>query len=84
MEDYQEFRPYADGENDATTTPPTASNLCELATTAGHLQGYRSRSDGTAGSTHLVTMKCPLGLIKLSGNANKSIFKVTVHAIYEM
>ncbi len=84
VEDYQEFRPYADGENDATATPPTPSNLCQLATVAGQLQGYRSRADGSPGATHMVTMKCPLGLIKLLGNANKSIFKVTVHAIYEM
>ncbi len=84
VEDFQEFRPYADGENDATASPPTPSNLCQLATLAGQLQGYRSRADGTAGATHLVTMKCPLGLIKLLGNENKSVFKVTVHAIYEM
>ena len=84
VEDYQEFRPYADGESVATATPPTASNLCELATVAGHLQGYRSRADGTAGATRHITAKCPLGLIKLFGNANKSIFKVTILAIYEM
>jgi len=84
VEDFQEFRPYADGENDASAAPPTASNLCQLATFAGVVQGYRSRADGTVGAPNLCTMKCPLGLIAIRGNANKSLFKVTVHAIYEM
>ncbi len=84
VEDYQEYRPYPDGENDATATPPTASNLCELATFVGVIQGYRSRADGTVGAPNVVSMKCPLGLIKILGNANKSLFKVIVHAIYEM
>ncbi len=83
LDEFQEHRPYPDGENDATATPPTASNLVCMATVAGSIQGYRSRADGTAGAPHSVTCKAPLGLIKLNA-ANKDEFIVTVHAIYEM
>ena len=84
VEDYQEFRPYPDGELDATSTPPTSSTLCELAHIGGFIQGPRSRADGSPGAATSVHLKCPLGMIKLLGNANKSEFMVTVHAIYEM
>jgi len=84
VEDYQEFRPYPDGEDDASATPPTASNLCELAELGGYIQGPMANADGTGQAVHSLHMKCPLGLIRIIGNANKSDFRVTVHAIYEM
>ncbi len=84
LDEFQEHRPYPDGELDATASPPTASNLACMANQAGFIQGYRSRADGTAGAPRSVTAKCPLGLIKFIGSANKDIFIVTVHAIYEM
>jgi hypothetical protein len=82
--DFQEHRPYPDGELDATASPPTASNLACLSTVAGYIQGYRSRADGTAGAPRSVTFKAPLGLIKILGSANKDQWVVTIHAIYEM
>lgn len=84
LDEFQEHRPYPDGQNDATATPPTASNLACLSTLAGYIQGYRSRADGTAGAPHSVTLKAPLGLIKILGSANKDQWVVTIHAIYEM
>jgi len=84
LEDFGEYRPYPDGELDATATPPTSSNLSNIAHVGGFLQGPRSRADGTAGADQSVHVKCPLGIIKLLGNANKDAFLVTVHAIYEM
>ncbi len=84
LDEFQEHRPYPDGELDATATPTTVTNLACMATYAGSIQGYRSRADGTAGAPRSITAKCPLGLLKILGNANKSIFMVTVHAIYEM
>jgi hypothetical protein len=84
LDEFQEYRPYPDGELDATASPPTVTNLACAATVAGSLQGYRSRADGTAGAPHSITMKCPLGLIKLNNSTNKDEFIVTVHAIYEM
>jgi hypothetical protein len=84
LDDFQEHRPYPDGELDATATPTTATNLACLSTLAGYIQGYRSRADGTAGAPHSVTMKAPLGLIKILGSANKDQWVVTIHAIYEM
>lgn len=84
LDEFQERRPYPDGENDATATPPTASNLACLSTLAGYIQGYRSRADGTAGAPRSVTFKAPLGLIKILGSANKDQWVVTIHAIYEM
>ena len=84
LDEFQEYRPYPDGELDATATPTTVTNLACMATVAGAIQGYRSRADGTPGAPHSITMKCPLGLVKLLNNANKDEFMVTVHAIYEM
>jgi len=90
IEDYQEYRPYADGQLDATATPPTASKLCETATYHGKTSaGFVAEVPSPAAAVphpnaNFVSMKCPLGLIKTEGIANKAQFKITVHAIYEM
>jgi len=91
IEDYQEFRPYADGENDATATPPTASNLCDTAhyggDTAASFAPDTSVGGGAAafsGPANSLNLLCPLGLIKVNGTANKDRFRITVRAIYEM
>ncbi len=88
VEDYQDFRPYADGENDATATPPTASNLADTlqwhgATTAM----YGPLIDGSSaysGPRDNISFSAPLGLIKCLGAANKDQFKIHVHRVYEM
>ncbi len=87
VEDYQEFRPYPDGENDATATPPTASNLPLLAMDWGFVMApvaSDTTSGGVAQAVTSLTIKAPLGLIRFKGNANKDAFRITVHAIYEM
>jgi len=88
IEDYQEYRPYADGENDATATPPTASKLCDTAHFAGKTAALYAPDTSSAaafsGPSNSINLLCPLGLIKINGTANKDIFKVTVRAVYEM
>jgi len=88
IEDYQEFRPYADGENDATATPPSASNLCDTAHYSGDTTALYSpdTSSGAAasGPASGINLLCPLGLIKINSTANKDRFLITVRAIYEM
>ncbi len=88
IEDYQEFRPYADGENDATATPPTASNLCETAHYGGQTAASYApdTSSGAvfSGPGNAVNLLCPLGLLRVEGVANKETFKITVRAVYEM
>ena len=88
IEDYQDFRPYADGENDATATPPTASNLADtlqdFGSTAASYAPDTSSGAAAAGPSSVIHMSCPLGLLKVLGAANKDKFKITVHSIYEM
>jgi hypothetical protein len=88
IEDYQEYRPYADGEDDATATPPTASNLCDTAHYSGDTTASYApdTSGGSAfsGPGNSVNLLCPLGLIKINSTVNKDTFKITVRAIYEM
>jgi len=87
VEDYQEFRPYPDGENDATATPPTASNLAVLGMDWGFIMAPAAMDTAAASqglSVTALTIKAPLGLIKLKANVNKDTFRITVHAIYEM
>lgn len=82
VEDYQDYRPYNDGELDSSATPPTASNLQERATQHGKLAPqtpYAADSSVTS-----ITIDAPLGLIELNGAVNKGIFDITVHSIYEM
>jgi len=88
IEDYQEYRPYADGENDATATPPTASDLCNTA----HYGGQTAASYGPdvsggeafSGPANALNLLCPLGLLRIDGTANKDSFRITVRAVYEM
>ncbi len=87
IEDYQEYRPYADGENDATATPITASNLCLTATYVGNTAASYAPigdSSGFAGPGDSINLLCPLGMLKINSTANKDTFKVTVRAVYEM
>ena len=95
VEDYNEYRPYDDDQNDATASPPTQSTLCDTL----ELQGFTdapfnpanvgigdpvSFPSTMAGYPSVIHMKCPLGLIKAAGIANKAQFRITVNAIYEM
>jgi len=88
IEDYQDYRPYADGENDATATPTTASNLADTLQFQGETSALYApdTSSGAAfsGPPNVISMSCPLGLLKVEGAANKDNWKITVHAIYEM
>ncbi len=88
IEDYQEYRPYADGELDATAIPPTASNLCDTAHHGGQTAASYApdTSGGTAfsGPAGAINLLCPLGLLRIDGTANKDIFRITVRAVYEM
>ncbi len=89
IEDYQEYRPYADGENDASSSPTTASNLCLTATYAGntaasYVPASNVSSNGFSGPGDSINLLCPLGLLKINSTANKDLFKVTVRAVYEM
>ena len=84
VEDFQEFRPYPDGENDASATPPTASNLPILAMDWGFVMSPVALSGDVGTAVTSLTIKAPLGLIKFKGNGNKDAFRITVHAIYEM
>jgi hypothetical protein len=88
IEDYQEYRPYADGNLDASATPVTVSSLCDTAHDAGTTAASYSpdTSGGAAftGPSSSINLLAPLGLIRILGTANKDVFKVTVRAIYEM
>ncbi len=87
VEDYQEFRPYPDGENDASATPTTPSNLPILAMDWGYVMSpaFVDTAGGSSpAAVSALTIKAPLGLIKLKGNADKDSFRITIHAIYEM
>lgn len=82
VEDYQEFRPYPDGENDASASTPTASNLCITSTHNGQIQGNPATTFASA--TRSVRVQAPLGLVKILSTINKDHFMVDIHAIYEM
>lgn len=95
VEDYQDFRPYADGENDATATPPTASNLADTLqmqglTNARYVPATVPGSGGTttpavlAGTGQHLSFEAPLGIVKIAGMGNKDTFQITVHSISEM
>ena len=88
IEDYQEYRPYADGNLDASATPVTVSSLCDTAHDAGETSA--SYSPDTAlgaaftGPGSSLNILAPLGLLKIKGTANKDVFRITVRAVYEM
>ncbi len=87
IEDYQEFRPYADGTNDASASPVTVSNLCITATFGGSTAAaYAPIGDaaGFAGPADSINLLCPLGVLKINSTGNKDLFKITVRAVYEM
>lgn len=90
IEDYNEYRPYDDDQNDATASPPTQSTLCDTLTHNGFTSAPfvpevpSPSTSVSAGYPSVIQLKCPLGLIKSAGIANKDQFVVTVNAIYEM
>ena len=83
LEDFQDYRPYNDGELDSSVDPITDSTLAKRATYWGILapqNPYAATNNVTS-----VTVDAPLGLINLEGDQNnKTVVDVTVHAIYEM
>jgi len=87
VEDYQHVRPYPDGENDGSASPTTPSNLPVLAMDWGYVMSpaFVDTAGGSSpAAVSALTIKAPLGLIKLKGNADKDSFRITIHAIYEM
>ena len=82
VEDYQEFRPYADGELDATATPPTVSSLCTTASSNGKI--YASADLAASSVPRSIRLQVPMGLMKIITSVNKDHFRVDVHSIYEM
>jgi hypothetical protein len=88
IEDYQEYRPYADGNLDASATPVTVSSLCDTAHDAGET-ACSYAPDTAAGAAFTgpgssLNILAPLGLLRIKGSANKDVFRVTVRAVYEM
>lgn len=90
VEDYQDYRPYSDGENDATATPPTASNLADTLQFQGQTNARfvpavpGSSAAVAAGTGQHLSFEAPLGMIKISGMVNKDTYQITVHSISEM
>ncbi len=88
IEDYQEYRPYADGNLDASATPVTVSSLCDTAHDAGETAcSYAPDTAAGAAFTgpgNSLNILAPLGLIRIKGTANKDVFRITVRAVYEM
>jgi hypothetical protein len=89
IEDYNEYRPYDDDQDDATASPPTQSKLCDTLelngfTSAPYAVAGNSTAAEFAGYSSVIHLKCPLGLIRMGGVANKDQIRVTINAIYEM
>jgi len=88
VEDYQDFRPYMDGQG----TSSSATDASQLANTL-QMQGKTNarftvdtsvESAQAAGVGQHLQFAAPLGLIKIAGMTNKDSFKITVHGISEM
>ena len=88
VEDYQDYRPYPDGELDGSASPPTTTELCNTLTVGGYTSANYApdTSSGAAfsGVGDTVSFSAPLGLVKIKGVNNKDEFRIHVHAIYEM
>lgn len=84
LEDYQDYRPYNDGDLDSSASPITKSNLCERATYHGKLAPQNPFAASNSATDNSVTVDAPLGLIRLQGAVNKGIYTIRVHSIYEM
>lgn len=82
VEDYQDYRPYNDGDLDSSASPVTKSDLCQRGTFHGQLAPQNPFASSNSATE--VTVDAPLGLLKLDGAVNKGIYIVRVHAIYEM
>jgi hypothetical protein len=82
VEDFQDFRPYNDGELDSSASPVTATDLPERATQHGKLAPQTPYAADSSVTT--ITIDAPLGLIELNGAVNKGVFDIVVHSIYEM
>jgi hypothetical protein len=89
VEDYQDFRPYMDGQG-TNTSATDASNLPDIlqmqgVTNARYVPAVPGSSENVyAGTGQHLTFEAPLGLIKIAGMGNKDTFTITVHAISEM
>jgi len=89
IEDYNEYRPYDDDDADAAS-PPTQSKLCDTLelngfTSAPFVPAVPASSSAVfAGYSSVIHLKCPLGLIRMGGVANKDQIRITVNSIYEM
>ena len=91
IEDYNEYRPYPDNENDATASPPSQSTLCDTvtvwgATTAAFAPSSSALGAGAVGTgnPNALRIQAPLGMLVASGIGNKDQIFIEVHAIYEM
>ena len=94
VEDFQDFRPYMDGQGTASSAT-AASNLPDILqmqglTNARYLPATVPGGAGQqtpavlAGTGQHLSFEAPLGLIKIAGMGNKDTFQITVHAISEM
>nr|AGA18323.1 hypothetical protein [uncultured marine virus] len=87
VEDYQDFRPYMDGEG-TSTSATDASNLPDITQFQGNTNGpFAPDTSGASvltGPGQHLSFYAPLGLIKISGMDNKDSFAITVNAITEM
>ncbi len=89
VEDYQDFRPYMDGQGTASSAT-AASNLPDILQMQGVTNARyvpevpASAANVYAGTGQHLTFEAPLGLIKIAGMGNKDTFQITVHAISEM
>jgi len=86
VEDFGEYRPYPDGELDATAVPITATNLCEFGADHGLITNQAALTVGVALASlpFSIRVQAPLGLIKVDTGENKDTFIVDVHRVYEM
>ena len=84
IEDYQDYRPYNDGDLDSSATPVTKSNLCEASTHHGKIAPQNPFAATNSATDNSITVDAPLGLIQLVGAVNKCFYTIRVHSIYEM
>jgi len=84
LEDFQDYRPYNDGDLDSSASPVTKSNLCEKATHHGKIAPQNPFAATNSATDNSITIDAPLGLIRLQGAVNKCVYTIRVHSIYEM
>jgi hypothetical protein len=84
LEDFQDYRPYNDGDLDSSASPVTKSNLAELGTFHGKLAPQNPFAATNSATDNSITVDAPLGLMMFKGAVNKGIYTIRVHSIYEM